>query len=45
MNDDDDIYFRLRPQIMDWVILIMMGLIIEFNTLFKDEEKSEKMVR
>lgn len=29
---------------MDWTILIFLGLIIEFNTLFKDKIKSDKMV-
>jgi hypothetical protein len=45
INDNDDMYFRLSPQWIDWIILILMGLIIEFNTLFKDKEKSDKMVQ
>ena len=44
INDDADIYFRLKPETLDWFILVMLGLIIELNTLFRDKKKADKMV-
>jgi len=44
INDVSDFYFRLFPSIFDWFILIMVGLIVEMNTLFRDTHKANRMV-
>jgi hypothetical protein len=43
-NGNTDMHFRVCPEIMDWVILILMGIMIEFNVLFNNKAKSNKMV-
>lgn len=44
INNNNDMYFRFVPEILDWFILILMGIIVEFNTLFSDKSKSNRMV-
>jgi hypothetical protein len=44
INNNKDMHFRFVPEILDWFILILMGIIVEFNTLFSDKSKSNRMV-
>ena len=42
--DGENLYFRLCPRVVDWFILILLGLIVELNTLFRNKKVADKMV-
>jgi hypothetical protein len=39
----DTIYFQVSPQLEDWFILVMMGLLNKVNMMYKDKEAIVKL--
>jgi hypothetical protein len=40
---NDSIYFRLKPRVFDWIILIMMSFLNNINEMYTYREEMEKL--
>lgn len=43
IKGEDSIYFRLKPRMFDWAILLMMSLLNSINDMYKNREEIEKL--
>jgi hypothetical protein len=43
IKGEDSIYFRLKPRLFDWAILLMMSLLNSINDMYKNREEIEKL--
>ena len=44
IKDNKSLYFRLSPIVYDWMNLIMMGVLLEVNQIFRVKERSDTLM-
>jgi len=43
IEGNESIYFRLKPEPFDWIILLMLSLLNNINSMYQNREAIEKL--